>query len=65
MGKDLLPADAKKGFEPLKTLEGRTEQEEPTRDRLKVVLGLECAYCFLMSKFLPFKVRQMRQPSER
>ena len=65
MVKNLLLADATKGFEWLEALEGRIEQEEPNRDRLKVVLGLERACCFPMSKSPPFTVRQMRLPSEK
>ena len=65
MVKNLLLADATKGFEWLEALGGGIEQEEPNRDRLKVVLGLERACCFPMSKSPPFTVRQMRLPSEK
>jgi hypothetical protein len=40
------------------------EEEELTRDRLKVVSGMDRACQLLISKSLPFTVRQMRLPSE-
>jgi hypothetical protein len=40
----LLLADATKSFEPLKALEGMIDEEELTRERLKVVSGMGRAY---------------------